>query len=64
MQVKAGEPGFSLKEGVRLPEGQPLSTQAERIFKDNGIKTSLVQSGADVAFTEDAALDGKATALP
>lgn len=59
MQVKAGEPGFSLKEGVRLPEGQPLSTQAERIFKDNGIKTSLVQSGADVAFTEDAALGGE-----
>lgn len=56
MQVKTGEPGFSLKEGVKLPEGQPLSTQAERIFKDNGIKTSLVKSGADVAFTEDAAL--------
>lgn len=56
LQVKTREPGFSLKEGVKLPEGHPLSTRAERIFRDNGIKTSLAKSGADILFTEDSAL--------
>ena len=56
MRVKTGEAGFSLKDGVRLPEGNPLSKQAERIFRDNGIKTALVETGADLIFTEDASL--------
>lgn len=56
MRVNAGEAGFSLKNGVRLPAGNPLSKHAERIFRDNGIKTALVETGADLVFTEDASL--------
>lgn len=56
MHVKTGEAGFSLKDGIRLPEANPLSKQAERILRDNGIKTELVETGADVVFTEDATL--------
>lgn len=46
----------SLKNGVRLPEKNPLSRQAERIFRDNGINTALVKNNADIIFTEDASL--------
>lgn len=56
MHVKTGETGFSLKNGVRLPEGHPLSKQAERIFHGNGLETALVKNGADLVFTEDAGL--------
>nr|WP_270588904.1 hypothetical protein [Akkermansia muciniphila] len=64
MRVQTGESGFSLKNGVRLPEKNPLSRQAERIFRDNGINTALVKNNADIIFTEDASLDREATALP
>ena len=57
MRVQTGESGFSLKNGVRLPEKNPLSRQAERIFRDNGINTALVKNNADIIFTEDASLD-------
>ena len=56
MRVQTGESGFSLKNGVRLPEKNPLSRQAERIFRDNGINTALVKNNADIIFTEDASL--------
>lgn len=32
LRAQTGESGFSLKNGVRLPEENPLSRQAERIF--------------------------------
>lgn len=56
MQASAGQPGFSLKNGIRLPQEHPLAKQAERIFRDNGINTVLAVQGADVTFTEDKAL--------
>ena len=56
LRAQTGESGFSLKNGVRLPEENPLSRQAERIFRDNGINTVLVKNKADIIFTEDASL--------
>lgn len=56
LRAQTGESGFSLKNGVRLPEENPLSRQAERIFRDNGINTVLVKNNADIIFTEDASL--------
>ena len=59
MRVKTGKAGFSLKDGVRLPEGNPLSKQAERIFRDNGIKPERTSS-----LRKTRPWAGKATALP
>jgi len=56
MFIKTGEAGFSLKNGVRLPAGNPLSRHANRILSNNGIKTASVETGADLVFTEDASL--------
>ena len=59
LEFQAGQPGFSLKGGVKLPEGHPLSVQAERLFRENGVKTAMVEQGADIAFTEDKSLGGE-----
>lgn len=56
MHVNAGQPGFSLKNGVRLPQDHPFSPQAKRIFQDNGIHAELTGKDADVIFTEDKSL--------
>ena len=59
-EFKAGQPGFALKDsGVKLPAGHPLSVQAERLFPENGVKTAMVEQGADIAFTEDKSLGGE-----
>ena len=60
LEFKAGQPGFALKDGgVKLPAGHPLSVQAERLFRENGVKTAMVEQGADIAFTEDKSLGGE-----
>lgn len=56
MRVKPGETGFSLENGIKIPRGNKLSKQAERILHGNGIKTVPVETGADLVFTEDASL--------
>lgn len=64
MRVQTGESGFSLKNGVRLPEKNPLSRQAERIFRDNGINTALVKTMRTSSLRKTLPWAGKATALP
>lgn len=64
MRVKTGEAGFSLKDGVRLPEGNPLSKQAERIFRDNGIKRRWLKPARTSSLRKTRPWAGKATALP
>lgn len=59
LEFQAGQPGFSLKGGVKLPEGHPLSVQAERLFRENGVKTAMVEQDADISFTEDKSLGGE-----
>lgn len=56
MDFKTGQPGFSLKNGVSLPAGHPLSAAAERLFRENGVPTSPAAQGAAFSFREDKSL--------
>lgn len=56
LEFKTGQSGFSLKDGVKLPAGHPLTAAAERLFRENGVKTTAVEQGAHLSFTEDKSL--------
>lgn len=44
---------------MKLPAGHPLSVQAERLFRENGVKTAMVEQGADLPLRKTKSLGGE-----
>ncbi len=63
MNCAENAPGFILTDGIKIPDGHPLSGMAQSLFIDNGVKCIVVKQGADISFKEDKSLGAEAYRL-